>query len=153
MNKGEREWVNLNKQEWGTINAYPNTNNPTYCANAKWYAWTLEADPDEARQQPAVILCPSSFTKNNLYNQPIPDELDISAQPDGKVLDQMEPRFLTWYHELFHLAFDPGMYAPDRPILAPAAYEYASLEDGVERSPDPNYWRSKKNNKGQAVAQ
>lgn len=115
MNKGEREWVNLPKQAWGNKvwPSFPGTNNPTYCANGNWYGWTLEADPGFGRQQPAIILCPSSFTKNNLYNEPIPNDLDTSAQPDGKVLDQMEPRFLTWYHELFHLAFDPSMYPLD----------------------------------------
>ena len=113
MNKGQREWVNLAKSAWGSAPwpSHPNTNNPTYCANDKWYAWTLEADPAIARQQPAVILCPSSFTKQNVYGEDIPDRLDTNPQPDGKVLDQMEPRFLTLYHELFHVAFDPRMYS------------------------------------------
>ena len=111
MNKGEKEWVNLARSVWEPFAAYDTAkDNPTYCANKNRYAWTLEAEPNIGRGQPIIILCPDSFTKQNLYNEDIPDELDISPQPDGKVLDRMEPRLLTWYHELFHLAFDPGMY-------------------------------------------
>jgi hypothetical protein len=154
MNKGSREWVNINKQAWGKSlwPSFPNTNNPTYCANPSWYAWTLEADLELGRQQPAVILCPSSFTKKNLHDEDIPDDLDTSTQPDGKVLDQMEPRFLTFYHELFHLAFDPGTYAPDE-SMSDCSLRILDPDTNVERSPDPNYWQSKKNNKGQPVAQ
>lgn len=107
--KGQNEWVHLAKTSWDLFNAYPSSpKNPTYCANNKWYGWTLEGDSVMDRLQPIVILCPESFTKQNLYNEDIPDQLDLSPQPVGKVLDQMEPRVLTWYHEMFHVVFDPS---------------------------------------------
>ncbi len=96
---------------WPRFNAYStDPKNPTFCAMDKYYGWTLEATPYST--QPTIILCPSSFTRDNLYNEEIPERLDVSPQPNGKVLDQMEPRSLTWYHELFHLVFDPGKYNP-----------------------------------------
>lgn len=55
-----------------------------------------------------IILCPAAFTKKNIAGGDVPDQIDLAEQENGKVLDEMEPRMLTWYHELFHVTQPPG---------------------------------------------
>ena len=104
----------LPKSEWPKFPDDSTTGKPSYCADEKNSAWALEANRD-GLNQPMLILCPLSFTKKNIYEGDIPDELDIAPQEPGKVLDAMEPRMLTFYHELFHIVFPPKSKSFRRP--------------------------------------
>ncbi|CAK3953023.1 hypothetical protein DOTSEDRAFT_37590 [Lecanosticta acicola] len=96
---------------------------PTYCAEKDMNGWTVDAG-----DVTAIVLCP------NVFNKEVHDNIQLSAQPLGTILDTMVTRSINLYHEMFHLAF------PDSPVM---------------QSPDAIQWLAKKgaghkNKKGSA---
>lgn len=64
--------------------------------------WTL-GDEEGVWGGPIVVLCPALFARNAF------DKLNLEEQKIGTVLNKMETKSLTWYHEMFHLVFPDSM--------------------------------------------
>lgn len=114
-------WLFLSKDQYKMF-PKDKDGNPSYCEQKKTYAWTIEAGAAEyGRVQPMVILCPASFDKMTSSSGRIPNTLDLKRQRIGRILDTMESRMVTWYHELFHLYNDPEGKQPGAAELSQPA--------------------------------
>lgn len=138
----------LAKSRWAKFPEDPVTGKPSYCADTRNSAWTIESN-NEGMNQPMLILCPRSFTRKSIYNSDIPDQLDLAPQEPGKVLDAMEPRMLAFYHELFHVVSPPSKLLIG--LTAFKAFADTTPARGVERSPDAQYRPAKKGKDGNPV--
>ncbi|GIZ36643.1 hypothetical protein CKM354_000011200 [Cercospora kikuchii] len=149
-------YLELQKSAYKTL--FPNDpqgGGPTYCAQKDYLGWTLH-DGVEYRQGTApktgyawggsiVVLCPALFESKAAL-----DKVDLTEQKVGTQLDTLSTKALTWYHEMFHIAFPDMMVGNARVEQAPDARRRVAMkerrkENGVTvQKPSPSWPQEKK---------